>query len=53
MPLPHDEEQTVLHLIEEKFVPEESQRRVYETEERARISIDNESRELILLGHIF
>jgi small GTP-binding protein len=40
-------------LIEEKFASEESQRRVRELEEEARISIDNESRELILVGHAF
>ncbi|MDX6696028.1 MAG: hypothetical protein QOF02_3631 [Blastocatellia bacterium] len=40
-------------LIEEKFASEEFQRRVRELEEQARISIDNESRELILVGHAF
>lgn len=40
-------------LIEQKFASEEFQRRVRELEERARISIDNESRELILVGHAF
>jgi len=40
-------------LIEEKLASEEFQRRVREMEEKARISIDNESRELILLGHAF
>jgi small GTP-binding protein len=40
-------------LIEEKFSSEEFQRRVRELEEQARISIDNESRELILVGHAF
>ncbi len=40
-------------LIEEKFASEEFQRRVRKLEEKARISIDNESRELILLGHAF
>jgi hypothetical protein len=43
----------LLDLIEEKFASEEFQRRVRQMEERARISIDNESRELILLGHAF
>ncbi|MET0648801.1 MAG: DUF4365 domain-containing protein [Pyrinomonadaceae bacterium] len=38
-------------LIEEKFASEEFQRRVREMEEQARASIDNESRELILVGH--
>ncbi len=40
-------------LIEEKFTSEEFQQRVRELEEQARISIDNESRELILVGHAF
>lgn len=40
-------------LIEQKFASEEFQRRVREMEEQARASIDNESRELILLGHAF
>ncbi len=40
-------------LIEQKFASEEFQKRVRELEEQARISIDNESRELILVGHAF
>jgi small GTP-binding protein len=40
-------------LIEQKFASEEFQRRVREMEEQARASIDNESRELILVGHAF
>ena len=40
-------------LIEKKFASEEFQQRVRELEEQARISIDNESRELILVGHAF
>ncbi len=40
-------------LIEEKFASEEFQRRVRELEERAKAAIDNESRELILIGHAF
>jgi Domain of unknown function (DUF4365) len=40
-------------LIEEKFASEEFQRRVRELEEQARLSIDNESKELILVGHAF
>jgi small GTP-binding protein len=40
-------------LIEEKFASEEFQKRVRELEEEARISIDNESKELILVGHAF
>jgi small GTP-binding protein len=40
-------------LIEQKFASEEFRRRVRELEERARVSIDNESKELILVGHAF
>lgn len=40
-------------LVEEKFASDEFQRRVRELEEQARISLDNESRELILLGHAY
>jgi GTPase SAR1 family protein len=40
-------------LIEQKFASEEFQQRVREMEEQARISIDNESRELILVGHAY
>jgi hypothetical protein len=40
-------------LIEEKFASEEFKQRVRELEEQARISIDNESRELILVGHAY
>jgi hypothetical protein len=40
-------------LIEQKFASEEFQQRVREMEEQARASIDNESRELILVGHAF
>lgn len=40
-------------LIEKKFASEEFQRRARELEEQARISIDNESKELILVGHAF
>lgn len=40
-------------LIEQKFASDEFQERVRELEEQARISIDNESRELILVGHAF
>ncbi|MGI9107719.1 MAG: DUF4365 domain-containing protein [Pyrinomonadaceae bacterium] len=40
-------------LIEQKFASPEFQRRARELEEQARISIDNESRELILIGHAF
>jgi WD40 repeat protein/GTPase SAR1 family protein/DNA-directed RNA polymerase subunit RPC12/RpoP len=40
-------------LIEEKFASEETQREVRAMEEQARRAIDNESRELILVGHAF
>jgi small GTP-binding protein len=40
-------------LIEQKFASTEFQQRARELEEQARISIDNESRELILIGHAF
>ncbi|HKQ77659.1 MAG TPA: TIR domain-containing protein [Blastocatellia bacterium] len=40
-------------LIEEKFASEETQARVREMDEQARHAIDNESRELILVGHAF
>lgn len=40
-------------LIEEKFASEEFQRRVRELEEQAKARIDNESRELILVGHAY
>ncbi len=43
----------LLDLIEEKFASDEFQRLVREMEEKARISIDNESRELILIGHAY
>ena len=40
-------------LIEEKFASEEFQRRVRELEDQAKAAIDNESRELILVGHAY
>ena len=40
-------------LIEQKFASEEFQKRVRELEELAKAAIDNESRELILIGHAF
>jgi hypothetical protein len=40
-------------LIEERFSSEELEQRVREMGEQARISIDNESKELILVGHAF
>jgi hypothetical protein len=38
-------------LIEEKFASDEFSRRVREMDERAGINLDNESKELILVGH--
>ncbi|HEX8197071.1 MAG TPA: TIR domain-containing protein [Pyrinomonadaceae bacterium] len=43
----------ILDLIEEKFASDEFGQKVREMEEEARIAIDNESRELILVGHAF
>jgi transcription initiation factor IIE alpha subunit len=43
----------ILDLIEEKFASDEFGQKVREMEEQARIAIDNESRELILVGHAF
>jgi hypothetical protein len=40
-------------LIEQKFASDEVHTRVREMEEQARTSIDNESRELILVGHAY
>jgi small GTP-binding protein len=40
-------------LIEQKFASDQFQRRVREMEEQARTGIDNESKELILVGHAF
>jgi small GTP-binding protein len=40
-------------LIEQKFASDEFQRRVQELEQLAKARIDNESRELILVGHAF
>lgn len=40
-------------LIEQKFASEEFVQRVQELEEQAASSIDNESKELILVGHVF
>ena len=48
------EERVILYdLIERKFASDDFQRRVREMEEHARTSIDNESRELILVGNTF
>ena len=38
-------------LIEEKFASDEFSRRVRDLDEQARINLDNESKELILVGH--
>jgi hypothetical protein len=43
----------LLDLIEEKFGSDDFLRRVREMDERARINLDNESLELILVGHAF
>ncbi len=40
-------------LIEEKFASEEFQERVRLLEEKAKVAIDNESKELILVGHAY
>ncbi len=47
------EEVRLWDLIEEKFASEEFQQRVRELEVQAKVSIDNESRELILTGHSY
>lgn len=44
---------TLVDMIEEKFASDEFRRRVREMDEQAAINIDNESRELILIGHAF
>jgi GTPase SAR1 family protein len=46
-----EERVKLIDLIEEKFASDEFLRRVRELDERARINLDNESRELILVGH--
>ena len=43
----------LLDLIEEKFSSDEFLMRVREMDERAKINLDNESRELILVGHAY
>ncbi len=43
----------LIDLIEEKFASDEFRRRVREMDERAQINLDNESRELILVGHAY
>lgn len=47
------EELPLWDLIEAKFASEEFQKRVRQLEEKAKASIDNESKELILIGHAF
>jgi hypothetical protein len=43
----------LVDLIEQKFASDELRRRTQELESQAQASIDNESRELILVGHAF
>jgi hypothetical protein len=43
----------LVDLIEQKFASDEFASRVREMDERARINLDNESRELILVGHAY
>ena len=43
----------LVDLIEQKFASPESTKRVREMDEQAQTVIDNESRELILVGHAF
>lgn len=43
----------LLDLIEHKFTSDEFMQKVQEMDKKARINIDNESRELILIGHAF
>jgi hypothetical protein len=45
-----EERVPLMDLIEEKFASDEFMRRVRELDERARVNLDNESRELILVG---
>jgi len=48
-----EERVVLIDLIEEKFASDEFLRRVREMDKRARINLDNESRELILVGHAY
>jgi RNase P subunit RPR2 len=48
-----EERVVLIDLIEEKFASDEFARRVREMDEKARINLDNESRELILVGHAY
>jgi WD40 repeat protein len=43
----------LIDLIESNFASDEFARRVREMDEQARINLDNESRELVLVGHAF
>jgi hypothetical protein len=46
-----DKRMPLLDLIEEKFASDEFRQRVREMDEQARINLDNQSLELILVGH--
>jgi hypothetical protein len=48
-----EERVPLIDLIEEKFASDEFWRKVQEMDAKAQINIDNESRELILVGHAF
>jgi hypothetical protein len=48
-----EERVMLIDLIEEKFASDEFRQRVREMDEQARINLDNESRELILVGHAY
>jgi hypothetical protein len=48
-----EERVLLIDLIEEKFASDEFARRVREMDEQAKINLDNESRELILVGHAY
>lgn len=48
-----EERVMLIDIIEQKFASDEFAYRVREMEERARINLDNASRELILVGHAY
>lgn len=48
-----EERVPLLDLIEDKYSSDEFMQKIQEMDEKARINIDNESRELILVGHAF
>ena len=48
-----EERLPLMDLIEEKFASDEALLRVRKMDEKARINLDNESKELILVGHAF